>query len=65
MWDAPQRVDSIFISLASGSQYSTLSTIVSAYPNVGYYDWLVDPSGTVNTQFKIHILAYDTGFGSF
>lgn len=64
MWDAPQRVDSINIYLASGSQYSTLSTIVSAYPNEGYYDWMVDPGSTVNTLFKIHILAYDTGFGN-
>ena len=57
-WDSTPDIDKIFIGYKSCS--SCLDWIAFDIPNTGYYDWNVMVGNTVNTQFRIYIIGYDT-----
>jgi hypothetical protein len=61
-WDSTADLDTV--TLGYKSCESCLSWIANGIPNTGYYDWNVFVGNTINTQFQIYILAYDTGVGS-
>jgi len=62
MWNSTPDIDMVTIGYKSCD--SCLDWIATNIPNVGYYDWNVFVGNTVNTQFKIYIIGYDTGVGS-
>ena len=61
-WDSTSDIDTVTIGYKSCD--SCLSWIANNIANTGYYDWTVFVGNTVNTQFKIYIIGYDTGVGS-
>ena len=61
-WNSTPDIDTVTIGYKSCD--SCLSWIVNNIPNTGYYDWTVSVGNTINTQFKIYIIGYDTGVGS-
>jgi hypothetical protein len=61
-WDSSPNIDHVSIGYKSCD--SCLAWIATNVTNQGFYDWNVFVGNTVNTQFKIYIIAYDTGVGS-
>jgi len=61
-WNSTSDIDTVTIGYKSCD--SCLDWIANNIPNVGYYDWNVFVGNTINTQFKIYIIGYDTGVGS-
>jgi len=61
-WDSTPDIDTVTIGYKSCD--SCLDWIATSIPNIGYYDWNVYVGNTINTQFKIYIIGYDTGVGS-
>ncbi|MAZ40840.1 hypothetical protein CL654_01885 [bacterium] len=61
-WDASENIDKVNLDWSRGP--GSLNTIVSSIDNTGYYDWTVNVGNTINTQFKIRVRGYDTGYGS-
>jgi hypothetical protein len=62
IWNSTSDIDMVTIGYKSCD--SCLDWIAYNIPNVGYYDWNVFVGNTINTQFKIYIIGYDTGVGS-
>jgi len=62
MWNSTSDIDKVSIGYKPCD--SCLSWIATNIPNTGYYDWNVFVGNTINTQFKIYIIGYDTGVGS-
>jgi hypothetical protein len=60
-WEASPEID--VVTLGYKSCPSCLGWIASTIPNTGYYDWTVFVGNTINTQFTIEIIAYDSGVG--
>ena len=61
-WDSTSDIDTVTIGYKGCD--SCLSWIANNIANTGYYDWTVSVGNTLNTQFKIYIIGYDTGVGS-
>jgi len=61
-WNSTSDIDKVTIGYKACD--SCLDWIANNIPNVGYYDWTVFVGNTINTQFKIYIIGYDTGVGS-
>ena len=61
-WNSTSDIDKVTIGYKACD--SCLDWIANNIPNVGYYDWNVFVGNTINTQFKIYIIGYDTGVGS-
>jgi predicted outer membrane repeat protein len=61
-WNSTSDIDKVTIGYKSCD--SCLDWIANNIPNAGYYDWNVFVGNTINTQFKIYIIGYDTGVGS-
>jgi hypothetical protein len=61
-WNSTSDIDTVTIGYKSCD--SCLDWIANNIPNTGYYDWNVYVGNTINTQFKIYIIGYDTGVGS-
>jgi hypothetical protein len=62
IWNSTSDIDKVTIGYKSCD--SCLSWIANNIPNTGFYDWTVSVGNTINTQFKIYIIGYDTGVGS-
>jgi hypothetical protein len=62
IWDSSPNIDKVSIGYKSCP--SCLSWIAYNIPNTGYHDWTVYVGNTVNTEFLIHIIGYETGVGS-
>lgn len=61
-WQSSPEID--MVTLGYKSCPSCLDWIAYNIPNTGYYDWTVFVGNTINTQFTLEIIAYDTGVGS-
>jgi hypothetical protein len=61
-WNSTPDIDKVSIGYKACD--SCLDWIATNISNIGYYDWNVFVGNTVNTQFKIYIIGYDTGVGS-
>lgn len=61
-WSSSPQIDTVTLGYKACD--SCLDWIVNGIPNNGYYDWTVNVGNTSNTQFKIWIIGYQTGFGS-
>jgi hypothetical protein len=61
-WNSTPDIDKVTLGYKACD--SCLDWIASNIPNTGYYDWNVFVGNTINTQFKIYIIGYDTGVGS-
>ncbi len=61
-WANSPTINVVTLGYSSGP--GNLSWIANNIPNTGYYDWKVNVGNTTNTQFKINVIAYQTGVGS-
>ncbi len=61
-WTTSSNIDKVTIFYLSS--LGTIGTIASNIPNTGSYSWNVNVGNTINTQFKIEVLGYQTGMGS-
>ena len=61
-WNSSSNIDMVTIGYKACD--GCLDWIANNIPNTGYYDWNVFVGNTINTQFKIYIIGYDTGVGS-
>jgi|GEM_PF-2114998 len=61
-WNSTSDIDMVTIGYKSCD--GCLDWIAYNIPNTGFYDWTVFVGNTINTQFKIYIIGYDTGVGS-
>lgn len=61
-WTSGSGIDKVTLGYSKGP--GDLNWIANNIPNTGYYDWKVFVGNTTATQFKIKIIAYQTGVGS-
>ncbi len=62
-WNSDLKIDKVSIMLTSDTNIG--NWIVTNIANTGYYDWNVSKWNTNSTQFKIRIIVYQTGVGSW
>lgn len=62
-WDSDPKIDKVAIMLVSDT--GTGDWINSNIQNNNYYDWAVSKWNTTSTKFKIRVIAYQTGVGSW
>jgi hypothetical protein len=61
-WNSSPNIDSVYLGYSLGA--GSLNWIATRLPNTGYYDWKIYIGNSTNSQIKIYVLGYQTGYGS-